>query len=59
VQNAFFDIFKQVKAMKGQGMLIDIYEEEADDLMETGEDYNDILNLDFHLVEVPLPWFVS
>jgi hypothetical protein len=24
VQNAFFDIFKQVKAMKGQGMLIDI-----------------------------------
>ncbi|MEQ8237750.1 MAG: DUF1987 domain-containing protein [Cyclobacteriaceae bacterium] len=53
----FFDIFKQIKRMKGQGMDIDIkwlYEEEDDDMMETGEDYDDILNLNIKFIEVPL-----
>ncbi|MFT6866649.1 MAG: hypothetical protein ACJA08_001484 [Cyclobacteriaceae bacterium] len=51
-----FDIFRQVKHMKTQGMEINIkwcYEEEDEDMMETGEDYNELLDLDFLFVEVP------
>jgi hypothetical protein len=51
-----FDIFKQISRMKKQGMEIIIhwnYEEDDEDMLETGEDYADLLNLDFQFIALP------
>ncbi|MFT6868615.1 MAG: hypothetical protein ACJA08_003469 [Cyclobacteriaceae bacterium] len=48
-----FDLFKMLKGLKNQGKTLIInwhYEEDDDDMFETGEDYAEILGLDFNFV---------
>lgn len=50
-----FDFFKMLKGLEREGKEIIInwqYEEDDEDMLETGEDYADILNLDFNFIEV-------
>lgn len=50
-----FDLFKMFRNLQRQGKTLVInwyYEEDDDDMMETGEDYADLLNLDFNYIEV-------
>ena len=50
-----FDLFKTLKQLKKNGKDVEInwyYEEDDDDMMETGEDFADLLGLDFNFVEV-------
>lgn len=49
-----FDIFKKICKIKENGKKITInwyYEEGDEDIIETGEDYSDLLNLDFNFME--------
>ena len=50
-----FDLFKALKQLQKSGKDLDInwyYEEDDDDMMETGEDFADLLGLEFKFVEV-------
>jgi hypothetical protein len=50
-----FDLFKTLKQLQSEGKDLVInwyYEEDDDDMMETGEDFADLLGLDFNFVEV-------
>ncbi|MFY0601157.1 MAG: DUF1987 domain-containing protein [Cyclobacteriaceae bacterium] len=50
-----FDLFKMLKGMEKEGKELEInwhYEEDDDDMLETGEDYADILDLEFNYIEV-------
>lgn len=50
------DIFKAIKEVSDTGVKTEItwnYEEDDDDMMETGEDYADLVELEFNLVEIP------
>ncbi len=50
-----FDLFKALKQLQNEGKTLDInwyYEEDDDDMMETGEDFADLLGLDFNFIEV-------
>ena len=50
-----FEIFKKLKNYLGEGknIVIDwIFEEDDDDMMETGEDFADIIGVDVNFVEV-------
>ncbi len=49
-----FDIFRQLKKMKMSGTNISVnwyYEAHDDDMLEAGEDYDDIVELNFNFVE--------
>ena len=50
-----FDILKRLAQFKNQGMDVRVnwfYEEYDEDMKETGEDYEDVLNLSFNYIEV-------
>ncbi len=50
-----FDIFKRINKIGNSGKETTInwyYEEGDDDMMEAGEDYSDILELDFNFIEI-------
>lgn len=50
-----FDFFKMMKGLVREGKTVIInwhYEEDDEDMLETGEDYADILSLDFRFIEV-------
>lgn len=50
-----FDIFKRLSKIESNGKTITInwyYEEGDDDMMEAGEDYSDLLDLDFNFFEI-------
>jgi len=48
-----FDIFRKIIILKERGFHISInwyYEEEDDDMLEAGEDYSDLLGVDFNFI---------
>lgn len=48
-----FDFFKMLKGLQNEGKTVNIhwhYEEDDEDMMETGEDYADLLELDFKFI---------
>lgn len=50
-----FDVFKRLSRIEDSGKAITInwfYEEGDDDMMEAGEDYSDLLDLDFNFKEI-------
>ena len=50
-----FDVFKRLSKIEDSGKIITInwfYEEGDDDMMEAGEDYSDLLDLDFNFREI-------
>lgn len=50
-----FDVFKRLGKIESSGKTITInwyYEEGDDDMMEAGEDYSDLLDLDFNFHEI-------
>ncbi|WP_258102548.1 DUF1987 domain-containing protein [Marinoscillum sp. MHG1-6] len=51
-----FDLFKALRQMmieNGKEIIINwFYEEDDDDMMETGEDFSDLLDIDFNLIPV-------
>lgn len=50
-----FDVFKRLSKIDaaGKGLTINwYYEEDDDDMMEAGEDYSDLLGLDFNFMEI-------
>ncbi len=50
-----FDVFKRLSKIENSGREITInwyYEEGDDDMMEAGEDYSDLLDLDFNFFEI-------
>jgi len=50
-----FDVFKRIGKIEDSGRKITInwfYEEGDDDMMEAGEDYSDLLDLDFNFKEI-------
>lgn len=50
-----FDVFKKLGHLNEQGKAVKInwyYEEDDEDMMEAGEDYADLLDLDFNFVEI-------
>lgn len=50
-----FDVFKRLSKIdaSGKGLTINwYYEEDDDDMMEAGEDYSDLLGLDFNFMEI-------
>lgn len=49
-----FDLFKMLKRLENDGKVLVInwhYEEDDEDMLETGEDYADILDLHFNFIE--------
>ncbi|MEP5611068.1 MAG: DUF1987 domain-containing protein [Cyclobacteriaceae bacterium] len=49
-----FDIFRQLKKMKVEGRQVHVnwfFEAHDQDMLEAGEDYDDIVQLDFNFVE--------
>ncbi len=51
-----FVLFRQLKKYVDDGYDVNInwfYEEDDDDMLETGEDYADIINVDINMIEVP------
>ena len=50
-----FDVFKKISRIEESGKTITInwfYEEDDDDMMEAGEDYSDLLELEFNFLEI-------
>ncbi len=50
-----FDVFKRLSKIDASGKDLTInwyYEEDDDDMMEAGEDYSDLLGLDFNFMEI-------
>lgn len=50
-----FDLFKKLKALQSNGINLIInwyYEEDDEDMMEAGEDYADLLDLEFNYLEI-------
>ncbi|MEM9895790.1 MAG: DUF1987 domain-containing protein [Bacteroidota bacterium] len=50
-----FDVFKRLSRIRDTGKEVTInwyYEEDDDDMMEAGEDYSDLLDLDFNFFEI-------
>ena len=49
------DIFKKVNALFNDGLNVAInwyYEEEDEDMQEAGEDYSDLLDVPFEIIEL-------
>ena len=54
-----FDLFKKLSKISDEGKEIKInwyYEEDDEDMMEAGEDYADLLDLDFNFLEIEEFW---
>jgi hypothetical protein len=50
-----FDVFKRLSRIKESGKELTVnwyYEEDDEDMMEAGEDYSDLLDLDFNFIEI-------
>ena len=50
-----FDVFKRLVRIKESGKELNVnwfYEEDDEDMMEAGEDYSDLLDLEFNFVEI-------
>lgn len=50
-----FDVFKKMSKVEASGRSLTInwfYEEDDEDMMEAGEDYSDLLDLDFNFLEI-------
>ena len=50
-----FDVFKRLNKMIDNDIELTInwfYEEDDEDMMEAGEDYSDLLDLDFNFIEI-------
>ncbi len=50
-----FDVFKKLTKIQSKGVNLVInwfYEEGDEDMMEAGEDYSDLLDLDFNFLEI-------
>jgi hypothetical protein len=50
-----FDLFKRLSRIKESGKELTVnwyYEEDDEDMMEAGEDYSDLLDLDFNFIEI-------
>jgi hypothetical protein len=50
-----FDVFKKLAKIQSKGVNLVInwfYEEGDEDMMEAGEDYSDLLDLDFNFLEI-------
>lgn len=50
-----YDLFKRLSRIRDTGKDITInwfYEEDDEDMMEAGEDYSDLLDLDFNFLEI-------
>lgn len=50
-----FDVFKKLSKIEQSGKNVIInwfYEEDDDDMMEAGEDYSDLLDLNFNFMEI-------
>jgi hypothetical protein len=50
-----FDVFKRLSTLKNKGCDVNInwfYEEDDEDMMEAGEDYSDLLELEFNFIEI-------
>ncbi|MFY0686829.1 MAG: DUF1987 domain-containing protein [Cyclobacteriaceae bacterium] len=50
-----FDVFKRLSKIDEEGKSLEInwyFEEDDDDMMEAGEDYCDLLDLDFNFIEI-------
>jgi len=50
-----FDVFKKLAKIQAKGVNLVInwfYEEGDEDMMEAGEDYSDLLDLDFNFLEI-------
>lgn len=50
-----FDVFKKMSKIEDNGQLLTInwfYEEDDEDMMEAGEDYSDLLDLEFNFLEI-------
>lgn len=50
-----FDLFKRLNKLQNLGKSVIInwyYEEDDEDMMESGEDYADLLDLDFNFLEI-------
>ena len=50
-----FDVFKKMSKVEANGRNLTInwfYEEDDEDMMEAGEDYSDLLDLDFNFLEI-------
>ena len=50
-----FDVFKRLSKIDASGKDLTInwyYEEDDDDMMEAGEDYSDLLGLEFNFMEI-------
>jgi hypothetical protein len=50
-----FDVFKRLVRIKDSGKELNVnwfYEEDDEDMMEAGEDYSDLLDLEFNFVEI-------
>lgn len=55
-----FDLLKAFQRLSKSGIKLDIkwyYEQDDPDMKETGEDYEDLLNLSFEYIPVPLDYF--
>lgn len=49
------DIFKKLEAIKKKGKLVIVkwhYEEDDEDMLEAGEDYDAIIDIDFEMIKV-------
>lgn len=52
---SLFDILKRLAKLEAKGREVTVnwyYEEDDDDMMEAGEDYSDLLDLDFNFFEI-------
>lgn len=50
-----FDILKRLADFQRNGMIVNVnwfYEEDDEDMRETGEDYEDVLGLEFNYIEI-------
>ncbi|MFT5640556.1 MAG: hypothetical protein ACI9A7_000653 [Cyclobacteriaceae bacterium] len=50
-----FDFFRALKKLQSSGKEIRVnwyYEEDDEDMLETGEDFADMLSFDFHFIEI-------
>jgi hypothetical protein len=50
-----FDVFKRLVRIKESGKELNVnwfYEEDDEDMMEAGEDYSDLLDLEFNFIEI-------
>ena len=51
--NGLLDVFKKLETLSGSNVSVKwYYEEDDEDMLEAGEDYEAIIDLDFEMIEV-------